>query len=94
MACYLHCDYLASYFDRWSIPVKCVCDAGAFLDIDTVTGAGNVMRERYALPSSPPPPFPPSPKERDSLSKGRQGTVHHCPDMTSPRQLLLGFTLS
>lgn len=47
MACYLHCDYVAGYFAKWGIPVKCVCDAGAFLDIDTVTGAGNVMRKRY-----------------------------------------------
>ena len=29
------------------IQTKCVCDAGMFLDVDTITGAGNVMEERY-----------------------------------------------
>ena len=47
MACYLHCDYVAEYFSSNDIPVKCVCDAGMFLDVDTVTGAGNVMEKRY-----------------------------------------------
>lgn len=35
------------YFKPHGIPVKCICDAGVFLDVDTVTGAGNVMRARY-----------------------------------------------
>lgn len=47
MACYLKCDFVSSYFAKHSIPVKCICDAGLFLDVDTVTGAGNVMRTRY-----------------------------------------------
>ena len=29
------------------IDVKCICDAGIFLDVETVTGAGNVMQQRY-----------------------------------------------
>ena len=29
------------------MPVKCICDAGLFLDVDTVTGAGKVMQTRY-----------------------------------------------
>ena len=33
MACYLHCDYVAAYFKP--IPVKCICDAGIFLDVET-----------------------------------------------------------
>lgn len=47
MACILKCDYVAEYFANYSIPVKCICDAGIFLDIDTVTGAGNVMQTRF-----------------------------------------------
>ena len=47
MACYLKCDYVAGYFAKHGIPVKCICDAGMFLDIETVTGAGNVMQTRY-----------------------------------------------
>jgi O-palmitoleoyl-L-serine hydrolase len=47
MACYVKCEYVASYFAVHSIPVKCICDAGMFLDIETVTGAGNVMQKRY-----------------------------------------------
>ena len=51
MACYLKCDFVAAYFrDRnlAAAPVKCMCDAGMFLDVETVTGAGNVMATRYA----------------------------------------------
>ena len=47
MACYLKCDYVASYFAaRGNAAVKCICDAGMFLDVPTVTGAGNVMQVR------------------------------------------------
>ena len=47
MACYLKCDFVAGYFAKHGVPVKCICDAGMFLDIETVTGAGNVMQARY-----------------------------------------------
>jgi hypothetical protein len=49
MACYIHCDSVAKYFSTFSppVPVKCVCDAGVFLDVPTVTGQGNVMRKRF-----------------------------------------------
>ena len=47
MACYLKCEFVSTYFAKYSIPVKCICDAGLFLDVDTVTGAGNVMQTRY-----------------------------------------------
>ena len=47
MACFIKCDFVASYFRNHSIPVKCICDAGVFTDVDTVTGAGNVMQVRY-----------------------------------------------
>ena len=29
------------------IDVRCICDAGVFMDVPTVTGAGNVMRTRF-----------------------------------------------
>ena len=45
MACYIHCDYVHDFFAP--IDVKCICDAGIFLDVETVTGAGNVMQQRY-----------------------------------------------
>ena len=35
------------YFAKWKIPTKCICDAGMFLDVETVTGGGNVMQARY-----------------------------------------------
>jgi hypothetical protein len=41
------CDFVAGYFAKYGIPVKCICDAGLFLDVETVTGAGNVMQTRY-----------------------------------------------
>ena len=44
-ACYIHCDYVHDFFAP--IDVKCICDAGIFLDVETVTGAGNVMQQRY-----------------------------------------------
>ena len=44
MACYVKCDYVNAYFAKHSIPTKCICDAGMFLDVETVTGAGNVMQ--------------------------------------------------
>jgi hypothetical protein len=48
MACYLKCDFVAGYFqEHGAVPVKCICDAGLFLDVDTVTGAGKVMQTRY-----------------------------------------------
>lgn len=49
MACYAKCDFVAGYFAKigGGIPVKCICDAGLFLDVETVTGAGNVMQTRY-----------------------------------------------
>lgn len=49
MACFIHCDYVANWFKRvnTSIGVRCICDAGLFIDVPTVTGAGNVMRERF-----------------------------------------------
>ena len=47
MACYLKCDYVAGYFAKHNTAVRCMCDAGMFLDADTVTGAGNVMEKRY-----------------------------------------------
>lgn len=40
MACYLKCDFVAQYFAKYSVHVKCICDAGMFLDVPTVTGAG------------------------------------------------------
>ena len=43
----LKCEFVSTYFAKHSIPVKCICDAGLFLDVDTVTGAGNVMQKRY-----------------------------------------------
>ena len=48
MACYLKCDWVASYFKPTGQSVKCICDAGVFLDVETVTGAGNVMEARWA----------------------------------------------
>merc|ERR1712190_509485 len=39
MACFVKCDFVATYFEKYSIPVKCICDAGMFLDVETVTGA-------------------------------------------------------
>eukprot|EP01043_Picozoa_sp_COSAG02_P001150 COSAG02_NODE_23_length_52893_cov_58.101868_30_plen_291_part_00 len=49
MACFIHCDYVANWFKdlNASIDVRCICDAGLFIDVPTVTGAGNVMRERF-----------------------------------------------
>jgi len=47
MACYVKCDFVADYFSKYQIPVRCICDAGMFLDVETVTGAGNVMQRRY-----------------------------------------------
>jgi hypothetical protein len=29
------------------VSVKCVCDAGVFLDVETISGLGNVMEARY-----------------------------------------------
>jgi hypothetical protein len=50
--------YVSAFFKNHSVPVKCMCDAGMFLDIETVTGAGNVMQTRrvakllpFSLPS-------------------------------------------
>ena len=38
---------MASYFAaHGNAAVKCICDAGMFLDVPTVTGAGNVMQVR------------------------------------------------
>ena len=47
MACYVKCDYVADYFAKIdkTIQVKCICDAGMFLDVETITGAGSVMRK-------------------------------------------------
>ena len=49
MACFIHCDYVADWFkkENASIDVRCICDAGVFLDVPTVTGAGDVMRQRF-----------------------------------------------
>ena len=49
MACFIHCDYVANWFKdvNASIDVRCICDAGLFIDVPTVTGAGDVMRERF-----------------------------------------------
>lgn len=49
MACFIHCDYVADWFKQVnaSIDVRCICDAGLFIDVPTVTGAGDVMRERF-----------------------------------------------
>jgi len=47
MACYAKCDFVAGYFAKHSIPVKCICDAGMFLDVETVTNSGNIMEDRY-----------------------------------------------
>ena len=50
MACAIHCDYIHDYFSKASdgaIDVKCICDAGIFMDVPTVTGAGNVMKTRF-----------------------------------------------
>ena len=49
MACAIHCDYVRNYFRgvNASIDFRCICDAGVFMDIPTVTGAGNVMRKRF-----------------------------------------------
>ena len=46
MACAIHCDYVRNFFGNVNakIEVKCICDAGVFMDIPTVTGAGNVMQ--------------------------------------------------
>ena len=46
MACYLHCDKVAQFLVPFNVSVKCICDAGFFLDVNTVTGAGNVMEHR------------------------------------------------
>lgn len=49
MSCYLHCDYISGFFQRAfpGVDVRCMCDAGVFLDVPTVTGAGNIMRKRF-----------------------------------------------
>ena len=49
MACFLHCDYVSAWFARVnsSIDVRCICDAGAFIDVPTITGAGDVMKTRF-----------------------------------------------
>ena len=50
MACAIHCDYIHDYFDKASkgtTDVRCICDAGVFMDVPTVTGAGNVMKTRF-----------------------------------------------
>jgi len=49
MACAIHCDYVRDYFAavNSSIDMKCICDAGVFMDVPTVTGAGNVMEARF-----------------------------------------------
>lgn len=49
MACAIHCDYVRDYFHNVnaSTDVKCICDAGVFMDIPTVTGAGDVMKMRF-----------------------------------------------
>ena len=51
MSCYLHCDRVAAAFKAAAAPhdidVRCICDAGMFIDVPTVTGAGNVMRTRF-----------------------------------------------
>jgi hypothetical protein len=40
MGCAIHCDYVRDYFAAVSkgIDVKCICDAGVFMDVPTVTG--------------------------------------------------------
>jgi hypothetical protein len=49
MACYIHCEAVSTFFASFSppVPVKCICDAGVFLDVSTVTGQGNVMERRF-----------------------------------------------
>jgi len=53
MSCYLHCDRVAAALKQAAAPhggvldVKCICDAGLFIDVPTVTGAGDVMRARF-----------------------------------------------
>lgn len=49
MACHLHCKSIASFFKglNTAFDVRCICDAGMFIDVPTVTGAGNVMETRF-----------------------------------------------
>eukprot|EP00966_Prymnesium_polylepis_P005127 118363-Prymnesium_polylepis.1 len=45
MACYLHCDAVARRLAP--VSVRCVCDAGLFLDAPSAVGAGNLMARRF-----------------------------------------------
>ena len=52
MSCYLHCDRIAATLraaapSAAALDVRCICDAGLFIDVPTVTGAGDVMRTRF-----------------------------------------------